>query len=266
MSQPAGCETWSAAASYEEYMGRWSREVAQRFLDWLAPPSGADWLDVGCGTGALSQAILTQVAPRSLLGIDPSPDFVAQARGTVLDSRVRFAVAGAELLPTQDASIDAVGSGLVLNFVPDRTAALAEIVRVLRPGGLLGFYVWDYPGGGLGFMKAFWQAVLDVDPSSANREQSARSQFCTPEGLSALCRDAGFPEPEVTPIEIVTPFPDFEAFWRPFTLGAGPGGGFLAKQSPAQRERIKARLAETYGDKAPIILPARAWAVKANRP
>lgn len=159
MTEPATFDAWSAGASYEHYMGRWSRRVAADFVDWLEAPKDADWLEIGCGTGALTAAVLSRGAPRSILATDQSADFVGHARRTTDDPRVRFEAAGAGSLPASDASVDIVTSGLVLNFVPDRVAALREMQRVLKPGGLLSFYVWDYPGGGIGFISAFWQAA-----------------------------------------------------------------------------------------------------------
>ncbi len=266
MTGRATDDAFSAAAAYEGYMGRWSRQLAPRFLDWLRPPADADWLEVGCGTGALSAAILAQAAPRSLLAIDPAAGFVAQARAQLGGPRARFEVADGAALPATDASRDVVASGLVLNFIPDRLAALAEIRRVLRPGGLFGFYVWDYPGGGMGFIAAFWAAATLLDPAAAAVEQGARFAFCTPVGLTALCRDAGLPAPTVEPLEMTTRFADFEAFWQPFTLGAGPAGGYLAKQPPERQSAIRDKLAERFAGSSPIELPARAWAARLRLP
>lgn len=261
MTNPAPDDAFRAAAGYEGYMGRWSRQLAPRFLDWLRPPPDADWLEIGCGTGALSAAILEHGRPRSLLAIDPSEAFVAHVRSALPDPRARFEVADAAALPAADASADVVALGLVLNFIPDRLRALAECRRVLRPGGRLGLYVWDYPGGGMGFIAAFWAAAVALDPAAAAVEQGARFAFCTPEGLASLCREAGLPTPRVAALEMTTRFPDFAAFWQPFTLGAGPAGGYLAKQPPDRQEAIRDGLAKRLGG-GPIALPARAWALE----
>ena len=174
--------------SYDLYMGPWSRQVAPRFLDWLEVAPGADWLEVGCGTGALTAAILDKCTPRSLVSIDPSSGFLTKARVNVPDSRVEFVVGGAERLPVEDQSKDTIVSGLVLNFVSDRDKALAEMKRAARPGAVVGFYVWDYPGGGVEFMRAFWTSATRLDPAAADLNEHRRFPFCTLEALRELER------------------------------------------------------------------------------
>jgi SAM-dependent methyltransferase len=259
---------WQAGDSYESYMGRWSRKVAPRFLDWLEAPFGCDWLEVGCGTGALSSTVLAQCEPRSLVAIDPSEAFLAIARAQVPDPRAVFQIGDAQALPVEDGSRDVVVSGLVLNFVPDRAKALAEARRVARGGGVVGFYVWDYPGGGMEFMRAFWTAAVALSPSAAELSEDRRFPFCTPENLMRLANDAGLRGVEVTAIDVPTVFKDFDAFWRPFTLGAGPAPGYCMALAPPARERLKEALRESLAPKAdsPILLSARAWALKAVAP
>ncbi|WP_417207074.1 class I SAM-dependent methyltransferase [Antarctobacter sp.] len=255
-------DTWSAGQSYDHYMGRWSQLIAARFLDWLAPSAEADWLELGCGTGALTRTILATAAPRSILATDQSADFVAHAKAQTDDSRARFQVADALQLPVQDGSVDCVTSALVLNFIPDRPAAFAEMCRVLRRGGLLSFYLWDYPGGGMGFIDAFWKAAAEVDPAAADLDESARFPFCNPESLAGLCDDAGLERTEVVPIEVATGFEDFDAFWHPFTLGAGPAPGYCKSLTQAHRQELKDRLRARVGGDGPVVLAARAWAAK----
>ena len=263
---PAGRhDAWQAGDSYEAYMGRWSRQVAPNFLDWLDAPDGLDWLEVGCGTGALSAAILERAAPASLVALDASEGFVAKARADLADARADFRVGDAQALPLQNASRDVVVSALVMNFIPDRAKALAEMKRVLRPGGTLAFYVWDYPGGGMGMMRAFWQAAAALDQAAGDLTEDRRFPFCTPEGLARLAAGAGLGAAEVTAIEVPTVFRDFDDFWRPFTLGAGPAPGYCASLAPEARERLKERLREKLPRRADgsIALTARAWALKA---
>lgn len=264
MNQPAQFDAWSAGQNYEHYMGRWSRQMAAEFLHWLTPPRRAGWLEVGCGTGALTATLLSECNPKTVLAIEPSKDFIAYARSMVTDKRVSFEIADASKLPVADGTVDIVTSALVLNFIPDKIAALAEMKRVLRPEGLLSFYVWDYPGGGMGFIDAFWKAAADIDEKAKALDEAKRFPFCTREGLAALCREAGLASPAIEPIEIETAFPDFEAFWRPFTLGAGPAPGYCMALPEEQRDRLKAKLAANLGTEGPIHLIGRAWAVKAT--
>ncbi|MEL6960398.1 MAG: class I SAM-dependent methyltransferase [Pseudomonadota bacterium] len=265
MTENSEFDSWSAGQSYEHYMGRWSRKVAAVFLKWLSPPADADWLEIGCGTGALTNAILTSAAPSSILATDQSPEFVAHAKNSTQDSRADFKVAKAQELPRPDSSTDIVVSALVLNFIPDKRSALEEMLRVLRPGGLLSFYVWDYPGGGMGFIDAFWKAAAEVDPEAAELDESARFPFCTKEGLTQMCADVSLENVEISAIETETEFPDFEAFWHPFTLGAGPAPGYCMSLSENDRIKLKNRLAANLGTDGPVVLKARAWGVKAPK-
>jgi SAM-dependent methyltransferase len=244
-------------------MGRWSGTTAPPFLDWLAAPVGLDWLEVGFGTGALSAVILAQCNPKSLIAIDPSEGFIATARAHVRDTRAEFRVGDAQALPVESASRDVIASALVLNFIPDRLRALSEMKRVARAGATIGFYVWDYPGGGLEFTRAFWQAAIALDPSA--RDLTGHFPFCTREGLVNLAEDAGLAAVVSTAIEVLTVFKDFEDFWHPFTLGAGPAPGYCMSLSPKAREGLRERLQNDLPreEDGSIPLRARAWAIKA---
>lgn len=266
MNTGAKHDAWEAGQSYDTYMGRWSRMVASNFLDWLQAPDAADWLEVGCGTGALTSAILQRCSPNSIVATDASEAFVGHAREIIADPRARFLTAVAQDLPAVDQSVDIVTSALVLNFVPDRLAGLKEMQRVLRPGGILSFYVWDYPGGGVGFIDAFWKAAGSLEPQAIDLDEGARFPFCTADGLAELCAEAGLEDHEIAPIEIVTEFPDFEAFWKPFTLGAGPAPGYCMSLPEDRRAALKGLLRDMLGQGDPIRLTARAWAVKARIP
>ena len=264
MAEASRHDAWTAGDRYEAYMGRWSRQIAPRFLDWLAAPEGLDWLDIGCGTGTLSSAILARSNPRSLLSIDSSVDFVATARAMLPDARAEIRMADAQSLPLGDASRDAAVSGLVLNFVPDKQKALAEMKRVSRPGGVVAFYVWDYPSGGLEFVHAFWRAAMQLDPAARDLSEDRRFPLCTPGGLIALAKSAGLARAACEPIDVPTVFRDFDDYWHPFTLGAGPAPGYCASLVPETRQRLKDRLQEGLPQSADgsIRLKARAWAVK----
>jgi SAM-dependent methyltransferase len=245
-------------------MGRWSRQIAPLFLEWLGAGDDLDWLDVGCGTGALSAAILARCNPRSLIAIDPSQGFVDAARAAIPDRRAELEVGDAQALGLESASRDVVVSALMLNFVPDKHKALAEMKRVARPGGTIGLYVWDYPGNGVKFMHAFWAAAAALDPAASELAEDRRFAFCTPEGLSALLRGAGLARIDCRPIEVPTVFKDFEDFWHPFTLGAGPAPGYCASLEPQARQRLKDKLLASLPrrDDGSIPLKARAWALK----
>lgn len=263
MSKTSEFDRWAAGDAYETYMGRWSRQIARDFIDWLRPQTGANWIDVGCGTGALSETILELAQPKSVLGVDPSAAFIGFANENCNDPRAGFVKGDALTLPTADASIDVATSGLAVNFFPDAVSGLKEMNRVTKPGGLICFYVWDYPGGGMRFIDAFWKAAASIDPAASALDEATRFPQCTPEGLTSLCAEAGL-VCNVVSIERETRFSDFEVFWDPFTRGAGPAPGYVAKLDVEKRETLKSRLKETVGQ-TDIVLPARAWAVKARR-
>lgn len=266
MSDTSRHDTWRAGDSYDLYMGRWSRRIAPRFLAWLDPAEQLNWLELGCGTGALSAAILGQCRPKSILAIDPSESFLRQARANVADERVRFLSGDAQQLPLSGDSIDVVVSALVLNFLPDRESALKEMNRVARPGARLAFYVWDYPDDGVEFMSVFWRAAVSLDPGAEEFSEDKHFTFCRPEPLTAMVEAAGFSSISCEKIEAISVFEDFEDFWRPFTLGAGPAPGYCMSLEPRARERLRARLSKSLprDEQGAISLGLGAWAVKAT--
>jgi len=218
-------DTWAQGAGYERYVGRWSRLVAAPFLEWIAVADGKAWLDVGCGTGALSQHILQGRAPARVIGVDSSEGFVAHARAHVTDKRAEFRVGDARALPVGDGESDAAVSGLVLNFVPDQPKAVAEMRRAVRPGGTVAVYVWDYAGE-MQLMRRFWDAAAALDPKARALDEGVRFPSCRPEPLRKLFADAGLREVAVEAIDVPTLFADFDDYWSPFLGGQGPAPGY----------------------------------------
>jgi len=256
-------DNWTAGDLYEGYMGRWSRNVAREFINWIDVPAGGQWLDVGCGTGALSQTILHLAEPASIKGIDRSEGFVSFARERVGDDRVRFEVGDAEVLTNDSESFDAVVSGLVLNFIPHPERALAEMARVTKTGGVIAVYVWDYAEG-MQFIRHFFDAAIALDSKAAEHDEGPRFPICHPEALRQLFESAGLQHVEVRPIEIPTVFRDFDDYWSPFLGGQGPAPSYamsLSEERRAElREQIRANL--PFASDGSIPLVARAWAVR----
>jgi SAM-dependent methyltransferase len=220
-------DVWAVGDAYERYMGRWSRLVAARFVSWLGCEAGLRWLDAGCGSGALTQAVATGSRPRTLLGLERSPGFVATARASV-SAPAYFALADVRALPVPDEVFDVAVSGLVLNFLPEPGIAVAEAVRAVRPGGLVAAYVWDYAGG-MGFLRRFWDAAIAVDPSAGALDEGGRFPLCAPEPLRELWTGAGLVETAVAPIEVPTRFAGFADLWEPFLAGQGPAPGYAQR-------------------------------------
>ncbi|MEA2513565.1 MAG: hypothetical protein QOJ59_3052 [Thermomicrobiales bacterium] len=260
-------EVWESGEAYEPYVGRWSRLVAPEFLSWLAMPTRAHWLDVGCGTGALIQAILDRWSPAEVVGIDPSSAYIAYARRSIGDPRVRYEVGDARSLPVSS-SYDAVISGLVINFVPvpDQVNAAREMVRAARVGGTVAAYVWDYAGE-MQLMRHFWDAAVALDPAARELDEGVRFSLCQPDTLTALFRRAGLSAVETRAIDVPTTFRDFDDYWLPFLGGQAPAPGYAMSLDEdhrlALREQIRAALPiEPDGS---IHLIARAWAVRGVR-
>jgi SAM-dependent methyltransferase len=256
-------DRWTGGDDYEAYVGRWSRQVAPLFIDWLGMPPGARWLDVGCGTGALTAAIVEHADPSSVLGVDPSADFVGAAAGSQTDPRVRFAIADAAALPVGDGSIDVVVSALVLNFIPDIPGALGEMRRVAAPGGTVAAYVWDYAGR-MDLIRRFFDAAISVDPGAAAHDEGVRFPICSPAALLDAFEGAGLTAVDVQQIDVPTPFRDFDDYWTPFLSGVGAAPAYAVALAPGMRAGLRERLERTLPIAADgsIDLIARAWAVQ----
>ena len=260
-------DVWASGAAYEPYLGRWSRLVAGQFLPSLGARRAGRWLDVGCGTGVLTRAVLELARARAVVGIDPSEGFLAYARSETAAAGAHFAAADARALPFGEEVFDAVVSGLVLNFVPDPARGLAEMARVARQGGVVAAYVWDYAGE-MQMMRRFWDAAVALHPAAGDLDEGRRFPICRPEALRALAEAADLERIESRAIDVPTVFRDFDDYWTPFLGGQAPAPGYVAsldeERRVALRERIRATL-PTEPDGS-IRLIARAWAVRGERP
>ena len=255
---------WLTGEAYEAYMGRWSRSLARVFVQWLGAKPSGHWLEVGCGTGALTSAICEMSAPASLVACDPSPSFVEYARQRLSDTRASFVVAGADALPHREDGFDTIVSGLVLNFVPDVGMALGSMCERLRAGGTVAAYVWDYAAG-MEFLRYFWDEAIAADPGAAALDEGQRFPLCQAEALGSLFRAAGLRHVETQPLEIVTNFGSFEDYWTPFLRGTGPAPSYVALLDPSHRDALRERLQRRLpaNSDGRIQLRARAWAVRA---
>ncbi|MBM7791131.1 class I SAM-dependent methyltransferase [Tenggerimyces flavus] len=252
-------EVWTDGGPYERYVGRWSRQVAPKFLDWLPDAPGAAWCDVGCGTGALSHAILATRQPVRVVGVDPSEGFLGVAIRNA-DGPFEGRVGSATDIPAGDSEFDRVVGGLMLNFVPDYERAMTEMRRIAKPGGYIGVYVWAYAEG-MEMMRLFWDAAITVDENALELDEGPRFPVCRPGGLTALFSQAGLADVKVEGIEIPTVFADFDDYWQPFLGGQGAAPAYFDRldeyQQVAIRERLRAAL-----PKGEIALTARAWAAQ----
>jgi len=257
-------DTWQRGNPYERYVGRWSRRVAPVFLSWLGIPAGRSWVDVGCGTGALCAAILDQCSPSSVAGVEPSEGFLEAAKEN-LAGRAALHQGSATSIPLDDASVDVVTCGLVLNFVPDPRAALLEMARVTCTNGTIAAYVWDYSGK-MELMRYFWDAAVDLYPDAAKLDEGVRFPLCRPQALDDLFASTGLRDVATTPIDIPTTFADFDDYWQPFLGGQGPAPAYAMSLDETARVRLRDRISEHLPIAADgsIALTARAWAVRAG--
>jgi len=263
---PRPKDVWASGTTYKPYVGRWSRLVAREFLAWLAVRPESRWLDVGCGTGALTQTILEVAAPSEVKGIDRSDGYIAFAREQVRDKRAHFDKGEAEALPVGSAAYDAVLSGLVLNFIPQPERALIEMARVARPGGVVAAYVWDYAGK-MQLMRHFWNAAVALDPAALDLDEGRRFPLCQPEPLTELFRAAGLKDVKVRAIDVSTDFKDFDDYWSPFLGGQGPAPSYAMSLDEERRAALRERIRDglPFALDGSILLVARAWAVLGGR-
>jgi SAM-dependent methyltransferase len=247
-------------------VGRWSRLVAGKFLDWLDLPPSLRWLDVGCGTGALTAAIRKKCQPARLIGIDPSEGFLTKARAN-LDGDAEFHVAGAVDIPIPDAAVDVVVSGLALNFVPDPARGLLEMRRVVDAGGTIAAYVWDYAGK-MEFIRHFWDAAVELNGAARELDEGIRFPLCRPEALEALFRGASLSAIRVDPIDVPTRFANFDDYWSPFLGGQGPAPAYAMSLDEVSRDRLRNRIRQRLpvATDGSISLVAKAWAIGGRRP
>jgi len=259
-------DQWTSGADYEQWMGRWSRLVAQEFLKWLEVPAGLRWLDVCCGSGVIVETIVEGNAPATVVGVDASAAQISFARQHQARSNVSFETADAMALPFADSSFDVVVCGLGLNFLPSPGRALEEFRRVARPGGTIAVYVWDYAHGAR-FLREFWDSAMAIDGEAATSDQAYRFPMCTQEGLRSLFEEAQLEDLAPRALEVVTRFSSFDDYWEPLLTGQGSAPNYLAGRDQqiqmAIRERLRAVLpANAQGA---IELPARAWAIRGRR-
>jgi SAM-dependent methyltransferase len=258
-------ETWASGDAYEQYMGRWSAQIAALFLDKLDVKPNARWLDVGCGTGAVSRAITGYTfggyaQAQNITALDLSFDFVRYARRQ--SPSVEFINASATALPLVSNHYHAVVSGLMLNFVPQPETAVREFWRVAKAGGIAAAYLWDYAGK-MEFLRYFWDAAVALKPEAKALHEGYRFPICQPEALKALWEGAGLKHVSVQALDVPTVFENFEAYWQIFTAGKFPAPQYLLSLDENSRQTLREQLraAVPIQDDGSIQFIARAWAV-----
>lgn len=252
---------WGKTDAYENYMGRWSRKIAPLFLEWLDAPINKSWIDIGCGTGGLTELIAKTCNASSIVGVDTAEGFIEIARDRVKNAEFRVGSADNLCMPSD--SIDCAVSGLVLNFVSDALAALAEMTRVVQPGGSVALYVWDYAGH-MQIMRYFFDTAISFDAHSAEFDDGINAPICRPIALKEAFTSTGLINISINSLDITTPFDNFDDYWRPFLGGVGSAPKYCDSLEESVRNNIKAAIKEKLptGPDGEILLAARAWAIR----
>jgi ubiquinone/menaquinone biosynthesis C-methylase UbiE len=253
------------AEVYDRFVGRYSPGLARAMCNAAGVRPGQHALDVGCGSGALLEALAEALGADNVSGIDPSESFVDFARARVPGARI--VVGSAESIPFDDEEFDATLSQLVVNFLTHPEQGLREMARVTRPGGVVAGCVWDY-GGGMTMLKTFWDVAAALDPDEATpRMEEHTMRFSTPGELATLWRGAGLTGVDTAPIDVEVTYADFDDLWAPFPTGVGPAGAYAgALDSDAQsalRDEFARRLGDPNGE---FTLSARAWCAVGSTP
>lgn len=246
-----------AAEAYDRYMGAWSRLLAPQLVDLAGIAAGQRVLDVGCGPGALLEAVVARVGSDGLSAVDPSESFVTAARQRHPAADIRLA--SAESLPYPDNGFDAALAQLVVHFMTDPVAGLREMRRVTRPGGTVTACVWDFAGG-RGPLGPFWEQALALDPAVEDESRLAGARAGHLAELFAL---AGLPGARESELSASRSFGGFDDWWLPFTRGVGPGGAYLATLSAERQAQLRERCRSVL-PRGSFVLTATAWAARAT--
>lgn len=260
-----GVGFFTDGVAYERLMGRWSRAAGEIFLHWLSLPRGLRWLDVGCGTGAFTTLVLERCAPSGISAIDQSSDQIVFATSDPNSNSIDYRIADALCLPFSDGEFDAATMALVLAFLPDRKRAIAELRRIVKPGGMVATYHWDTPGGGY-----TQQPLIDALAAMGVPRESPGpgSEDARIDKLGELFRVAGLDEVATRTIEVQLAFDNFDDYWTSETSLTNPIVRPIRDMSETDVERLKQLLRQrlSIDDTGPIICTARANAAKGKAP
>ena len=244
--------------AYDAFMGRYADLLAPRLIAFAGVEPGDRVLDVGCGPGSLTQPLAELVGPDHVAAVDPSEPFAAANAERVPGADVQ--VGSAESLPWAADSFDAALAQLVVNFMSDADASIAEMRRVVRPGGILAACTWDYSGG-MTMLRTFWDAALSLDSGTPDEGRTMR--YNDPDALRELWLGAGLEAVETDALVVEASYQNFDDYWVPFTAGVGPAGAYTSSLDPDRRAALREECRRRLGDPdGAFTLSAKAWAVK----
>jgi SAM-dependent methyltransferase len=259
----------SDGAAYERWLGRWSSQLANEFLDFVKFPDDGELLDVGCGTGSLALAMAKRWPGRRVIGVDQSPEYISYAQLRRTTDQPTFETGDACALAYQGGRFAGVAAQLVFLFIPKPVVALREMARVARPGGTVAAVVWDSRGG-LVFQRMMWDTAVAIDPNArAARDSLFANPVAIPGGLAGFFREAGIENVETESITIRMNYESFDDYWGSFQTGQGPVGVYFSNLTADQSARIREAVRDAYCSGAPDgprSLAASAWAVRGTAP
>lgn len=258
MGEVPGATTFRTPAdAYDRHIGRYGAELARALIGAAGVRPGRRALDVGCGPGALTSELVAVLDAGDVAAVDPSVPFAEACRSRHPGVDVR--VGPAEALPFADAAFDHAFAQLVVNFMSDPRAGVAEMARVTRPGGTVVAAVWDYAGE-MTLLRCFWDAALALDPAAASVDEGRTMPYCTPSELRELWSSAGLRDVEVVPVVVAAAYDGFEDLWQPLERGVAPSGAYAVSLGPEARAKLKDELRRRLAvGEAPFRLDARAW-------
>lgn len=254
---------FTSADAYDRYVGRYSPKLAQEIMAAAGVRPGQSALDVGCGPGALTSALVAVLGAENVAAVDPSDAFVEACRRR--HPGVRVDVASAESLPFGNGEFDAALAQLVVNFMKDALAGVSEMRRVTRSGGIVVAAVWDYADG-MTLIRTFWDAVSATSPGRGYHDEQ-QMRFATPTELRDLWDTIGLTDVAVSPVSVTADYQDFEDLWAPLEMGVGPAGAYTVALNANERQTLKREMARRLGvGQEPFQLSARAWVVTGRVP
>jgi ubiquinone/menaquinone biosynthesis C-methylase UbiE len=258
---------YEVADAYEVEMGRWSRQLAPLFVEFVSVRDGETVLDVGCGTGSLSATLARVTRASKIVGIDPSKSFIEYARTQLSDSRVSFESGDAQSIPYPDAYFDRCMALLVVNFIPDAPKAVNEMRRVTKSGGAVATTMWDGSRANE-LNQCMWNAAMAIDPT-VKRPAERRRSYNSAETLSDLMKGAALTNIEVTDLTMPCQFSSFDELWQRYLSGEGPSGVYVVGLTEDRREALRQKLRQDIlcdRPDGPFSLQAKAWAVRGRVP
>lgn len=253
-------EQWDNTQGYDLYVGRWSKLISQDFVEWLNPKANLKWLEIGCGTGALTSIIVDKCSPAYLLAVDKSDSYLAKAKESIDSKNVSFSNVDLNTYPLNE-EFNHITSGLVLNFIPQIRELLLHLLNNLKSGGQLSAFVWDY-GGHYQPMRHFWEAAKEVSQDAEKFDAGVKFDICTKGKLIQLFESLNLKEVQFTTMERIATFRNFDDYWLPIASAQGSVTEYISTLTESEKDSLKGcvkrRLPIAFNGEIKLIISALA--------